>query len=218
MAMSDRIEVPLDTHLRHDLDAMLAAIRPDTTVVYVCNPNNPSGTIVTTQELADFVEAIPERVLVLIDEAYEEFVTDPDHSTALPLAVERPNVMVVRTFSKVHGLASLRVGYGVSTASTIALESLRHPEEIAERIAANAAGREFLERGLAHLGVEFVPSQANFVYFRTEGSTESVASAFLRHAIILRPFGEGWVRVSVGTPDENRRFLGALAKEQASLR
>jgi histidinol-phosphate aminotransferase len=236
MAMTERIEVPLDDNRKFDLEAMLAAIRPDTTLIYLCNPNNPSGTFHPASDVAAFIDAIPERIMVLVDEAYHEFVTDPSHATALPFAVERPNVLVARTFSKVHGLASLRVGYGISRAENIvelrkaqaplsvtalgqeaALESLKHPDEIAQRIADNAAGRDVLEAGLAELGVHHIPSQANFVYFRAPNGTETVTKAFLRHGIILRPFVDGWVRVSVGTPEENSRFLAALEIELVAL-
>ena len=237
LAMTDRIEVPLDAEHGHDLDAMLAAIRPDTTLVYVCNPNNPTGTVRSADEIAAFVDEVPERVLVLVDEAYHEYVTDRSHSTALPLAIERPNVIVTRTFSKVHGLAALRVGYGVSAAANIvelrkaqapfsvtalaqaaALESLDHLDDIDARASENAEGRAHIEAALDELGIEHVPSQANFVYFRLGAPTEVVTDAFLGHAVILRPFRGGWVRVSVGSEDEIRRFVDALATELARLR
>lgn len=237
LAMTERIEVPLDASHSHDLDALLAAIRPDTTLVYVCNPNNPTGTVKTARDIAGFVDEVPERVMVLIDEAYHEYVTDESHATALPLAVERPNVMVTRTFSKVHGLAALRVGYGVSAASNItelrkaqapfsvtglaqaaALESLSHPGDIGERVAENAIGRRMIQESLADLGVDHVPSHANFVYFRLGAAADVVTHAFLEHAVILRPFASGWVRVSVGSEGENLRFVEALSAELHRLR
>lgn len=236
IAGSDRIEVPLDADHVHDLAAMRSAVRPDTTVVYVCNPNNPSGTHVASEAVERFVEDLPDDVLVVIDEAYQEYATADDFATAVPLAVERGNVIVVRTFSKIYGLAALRVGYAVGRPDTItalrkaqapftvgniaqaaAIEALCHPDEVRCRHQANAQGRSVLEAGLSELGVEFVPSQANFVYFRVGVSTEATNEAFVRHGIILRPFGDGWVRVSVGTDDENRRFLDAMALEQDRL-
>ncbi len=223
LAMVERIEVPLIDH-RHDLDALAEAVRDDTTVVYVCNPNNPTGTHVGSAEIGRFVESIPDRVLVVIDEAYHEYVTAPDYATAVPLAVERPNVIVTRTFSKIHGLAAVRVGYGIAQSATItelrkaqapftvstigqvaAEESLRHPREIASRAADNAVERERLERGLSDLGVPYVSSQANFVFFDVSSLDDA---AFLKHGLIVRMFGK-WVRVTVGSPDENTRFLGA---------
>jgi histidinol-phosphate aminotransferase len=235
-AMSRVVEVPLDGEQRHDLGAMLAAVTDDTSVVYVCNPNNPTGTIRTAEEIAAFVDAVPEHAMVVIDEAYHEFVTDPRHASALPLAVQRPNVIVTRTFSKIHALASLRVGYGVTAAENVvelrkaqapfsvtapgqagALEWLRHPGEILARRQANAEGRAELERGLSQLGIHHVPSHANFVSFRLRASTTETTEAFLRHGIILRPFGSGWVRVTVGSEVENRRFLEALRLEVDEL-
>ncbi|HVR32713.1 MAG TPA: histidinol-phosphate transaminase [Acidimicrobiia bacterium] len=226
LAMSHRVEVPL-ANQRHDLDAMADAIGDDTTVVYVCNPNNPTGTHVTASEISRFVEAVPERVLVVIDEAYHEYVTAPDHATAIPLALERPNVVVTRTFSKIHGLAALRAGYAVARPETVtelrkaqapftvstlaqlaALESLRHPAELQARMERNATERSRIERSLAELGVGHVPSQGNFV-FVDASSLEDPATAYLRHGLIVRVFGQ-WVRVTVGEPDENDRFLGAV--------
>lgn len=223
LMMSDRIEVPLREHT-HDPEAMVAAIRDDTTVVYLCNPNNPTGTYLSADEIGRFVEAVPERVLVVIDEAYHEYVTAPDHATAVPLAVERPNVVVTRTFSKIHGLAALRVGYAIGRQETItelrkaqapftvaslgqaaALESLQHGDEIADRQRANAVERSRMEAELAEIGVACVPSQANFVYFDAAASSDP-AQAYLAHGIIVRVFGS-WIRVTVGTAAENDRFL-----------
>ncbi|MFP5332019.1 MAG: pyridoxal phosphate-dependent aminotransferase, partial [Acidimicrobiia bacterium] len=226
LSMSDRVEVPLVDH-RHDLDGLAEAIRPDTTVVYVCNPNNPTGTHVSADELAAFVERIPERVLVVIDEAYHEYATAGDYGTAVPLAVERPNVVVTRTFSKIHGLAALRVGYGIARPDVIvelrkaqapftvtslgqaaAVESLQQSEAIASRAAANASERERMSATLAESGVPVVPSQANFLFFRLPDLADP-AAAFLRFGIIVRVLGGG-VRVTVGTPQENDRFLAAV--------
>ncbi len=221
LAMTDRIEVPLIDY-RHDLEALAKAVRDDTTVVYVCNPNNPTGTHVGSAEIGRFVESIPDRVLIVIDEAYHEYVTAPDYATAVPLAIERPNVIVTRTFSKIHGLAAVRVGYAVAQSATItelrkaqapftvstigqvaAEESLRHLADIASRAADNAVGRERLERGLHDLGVPYVSSQANFVFFDASALGDP---DFLKHGVIVRKFGD-WVRVTVGSEAENTRFL-----------
>lgn len=227
LSMSDRIEVPL-TDYRHDLDAMSSAIRDDTTVVYLCNPNNPTGTHVDAAAVVRFVESIPDRVLVVIDEAYHEFVTAADHVSAIPLAVERSNVVVTRTFSKIHGLAALRVGYGIAAPETIdelrkaqapftvtslgqdaAVESLRHEDEIGLRRVTNAAERARITREMELMGITVVPSQTNFVYFDAS-SVGDPAAAYLRHGIIVRVFGTN-VRVTVGTDRENDRFLAASA-------
>ena len=224
-----------DDHV-HDLDAMHSAIDDTTTVVYVCNPNNPTGSYLPADEIVRFVQRIPDDVLVVIDEAYLEYVTADDYETALPLALSMSNVIVTRTFSKVYGLAALRVGYAIAQAETItelrkaqapfsvtsvgqvgAIASLSASDEIARRIADNAQERSRLESMFSERGLEFVPSQANFVYLRIGASTEATADAFVRHGVILRPFGEGWVRVSVGTPAENDRFLAALDAERDRL-
>jgi histidinol-phosphate aminotransferase len=229
-------EVSLDDDHRHDLAAMRSAIDGTTTVVYVCNPNNPTGSHLPADAIAEFVAAVPEDVLVVVDEAYHEYVTAEDYASAVPLALSRPNVIVTRTFSKVYGLAALRVGYAVGRVETItelrkaqapfsvtsvgqvgAVASLSAADEIAHRVSENRRERSRLEGVFADLGLEYVPSQANFVYLRLGASTEETSAAFLRHGVILRPFGDGWVRVSVGSPAENDRFLAALDLERERL-
>lgn len=235
VAGAESKEIPLRDHV-HDLDAMLGAIDSSTSVVYVCNPNNPTGTHVSAGAIERFIDAVPGDVLVVMDEAYFEYVTADDYSTAIPLALERPNVVVTRTFSKVYGLAALRVGYAIGQASTLtdlrkaqapfsvtsvgqvgAVASLSATDEIAGRVAENAAERSRMETACSDLGIEYVPSQANFVYMRLGDSTNRVAEAFIRHGVIVRPFSSGWVRVSVGTASENDRFLAALNVERSRL-
>lgn len=236
LADSTPREVPLDSDHAHDLEAMLEAIDTDTSVVYLCNPNNPTGVHLSAASVSGFVDEVPDDVLVVVDEAYHEYVTAVDYTTAIPLAIERPNVIVTRTFSKVYGLAALRVGYGVGRVETIrelrkaqapftvtsvgqvgAVASLGAIDQIGERIRDNAAERARLEAAFGRREVEYVPSQANFVYLRIGGTTDEVAAAFIRHGVILRPLADGWVRVSVGTPAENDRLLGALDSERESL-
>ena len=230
LAMTRRVEVPLTEGQVHDPEALVAAVGNDTTVVYVCNPNNPTGTYLPKGAVEELVDGLPERVLVVVDEAYYEYATAPDYASALPLALRRSNVVVIRTFSKIYGLAGLRVGYAVghpdtltelakaqapfsvtSLAQMAALEALRHPEQVAERARLNQVGRTQLEKGLSELGVDYVPSQANFVWFDSRRPTEESAAAFTRHGVIVRPMAGTWVRVTVGTEEENRRFLEALA-------
>lgn len=236
LAHSEAIEVPLTAGGVHDLDAMAAAIRPDTSLVYVCNPNNPTGTLVDPARLERFLDEVPGDVLVLVDEAYHEYVTDKDYRSLLSQATVRPNLIVTRTFSKIYALASLRVGYAVTAASTIeqlrkaqapfsvndlgqaaAIASLDSPDELESRVSLNAEGRAWLENRLSGLGVRFMASQANFVYLRLGAPTEVVTEAFVRHGVIVRPFPAGWVRVSVGTTAENRRFADALDAELLTL-
>ncbi len=230
VAMAQRVEVPLDGAHRHDLDAMLAAIRPDTTVVYVCNPNNPTGTHVPAGALYDFVAQVPERVLVVVDEAYFEFATAADFGTALPLALAQDNVLVARTFSKVYGLAGIRCGYMVGAHATLeelrrvqlpfttnalaqvgATEALRHQDDVADRVQRNAERLKLFAEELADRGIAFADSQTNFVYLHPGGDdAQEFKRALLPHGVIVRPFEHGWVRVSVGSDDENRAFFTAL--------
>ena len=229
VAGAEAREIPLDGSHGHDLDAMADAVDEHTSILYLCNPNNPTGTILSADTVERFIDRIPERVMVIVDEAYFEYVTDESYATAIPLTMQHPNVIVTRTFSKVYGLAALRVGYGVGNSDTIAelrkaqapftvtsagqvgaVASLRADDEIRERLVMNAAERTRLESVFSQRGLEFVPSQANFVYLRLGGSAAVTTEAFIRHGVILRPFESGWVRVSVGTPDENDRFLVAM--------
>ena len=228
VAGATAVQVSTDSRLRHDLDAMAGAIRSDTTVVYVCNPNNPTGTHVAAQALRDFVAAIPKRVLVIVDEAYAEYATASDFATAIPLALERDNVLVTRTFSKIYGLAGLRVGYAIgrpktlaalrrvqppfsvsSVAQAAALAAIAHDDRLQKRVDHNASRRGDLEAALAERGIEFAESQANFVLFSPPVTSEELWQAMLERGVIVRSLGP-WIRVSVGTVAENRRFVEAL--------
>jgi len=229
LAGSTPIEVALTNDHRLDLDAMAGAVRGDTTVVFLCNPNNPTGTHRSNSEVAGFIDSMPERVLVIVDEAYFEYVTAPDYRSALDLALARPNVIVLRTFSKIYSLASLRVGYAIGHPSTLtdlrraqapftvsglaqvaALTAIRYPQRVEERARFNAGERSRLEKELEARGVEFVPSQANFVYLRPEVSDPGAFDALLQKGVIVRQFGGGWIRVTIGAVDENDRFLSAM--------
>lgn len=221
------IRVPATPQLGHDLDAMLAAIRDDTTIVYVCNPNNPTGTHLAADAIAAFVAATPPQVLIVVDEAYCELVTAPDYSSAVQLARQRDNVVVTRTFSKVYGLAGLRIGYAIgrpetlsklrraqvpfsvsSVAQAAALAALDHEERLAERVAANAAGRAWLEAEMAGRVVRVIPSQTNFILIEPDGPAGRWSDALLHRGVIVRPM-DGYIRVTVGTQEENRRLIAA---------
>ncbi len=227
-AGGDQIAVPLDADHRHDPDAMAAAIRNDTVVLFYCNPNNPTGTHSPAADVARLVDLVPERVLILIDEAYAEYVTAPDYASAIPHALARDNVVVTRTFSKVYGLAGVRIGYAVGRPETLealrrpqvpfatstlaqiaAIEALRHPDRVVERVKENAIGRELIATELRARGLIVIDSQTNFVLWRPSGDPAATASALLHQGVIVRPMGP-WIRVSVGTERENRRFLDAL--------
>ena len=221
--------VALDGEFRVDLDRLLSAIDATTTVIYVCNPNNPTGTVNATDDTRRFLDAVPDDVLVVVDEAYEEYVTDPEWQSMIPEAVRRPNVVVTRTFSKIFALAALRVGYAVGMPGTLAelrkaqapftvttvaqaaaAASLKDPTELARRRAANAAGRRGLESGLADRSIGYIPSHANFVYLPMDDPGRLFAE-FQQHGVITRST-PGGLRVSVGTDSEMRQFFAVLDK------
>ena len=222
---------------RYDLDALLAAVTPRTKIVYLCNPNNPTGTMVTRAEIDAYFERVPEHVLTVLDEAYFEYVDDPDYPDGIEEYLKAGRrVLVLRTFSKIYGLAGLRVGYGAGPAEVVtairkvqnafdvtqpaqdaALASLGDTEEIGRRRQANEAGRELLERGLRELGLRVATCPvANFVYAETGGEARPLFEALLRKGVIVRPlagFGAPEaIRVSVGTMEENAVFLDALQR------
>ncbi|MFD6420500.1 histidinol-phosphate transaminase [Streptomyces sp. NPDC060198] len=228
------VRVPLRDE-RHDLAAMADAVTDRTRVVIVCNPNNPTGTAVGGAELKAFLDAVPAGVVVLLDEAYREFVTDPAVPDGLGLSHDRPDVVVLRTFSKAHGLAGLRVGYavaheeiaarvrdaavpfGVSTlAQQAAVVSLRVEEQLRERVGLIVAERDRLTRGLCALGLvaPAAASQANFVWLPLGERTAAFAEACAVAGAVVRAFPEG-ARVTVGEPSANDLVL-RVAEEFAA--
>lgn len=230
---AEPIPVPLTDTFGHDLAAMKAAIRPDTTVVYVCNPNNPTGNHLPGAAGRAFVDSVPEHVLVIVDEAYAEYVVADDYETLINEASNRPNLLVARTFSKIYGLAGLRVGYGVGSPELIsnlrrtqapfsvtspgqaaAAEALRHGDLVAQRRDRNSSGRSMLYDGIAALGFAPAESEANFVYFEPPGSAADLGQALLRRGQIVRVLGPG-IRVTVGSQSENGRFLSTLREVTA---
>lgn len=229
-AGSEAVEVPLDDEFRVDLGAMADAVDDRTRLLIICNPNNPTGTIRTGDEVEDFVASVPDHVLVVVDEAYSEFVEDPSHRTMTEIATERPNVVTLRTFSKIYSLAGLRIGYAVGVPDTLnglrkaqqpltvnrlaqvaALASLGQPDELARRVDANSAGRHYVAGALDERGLDQVRSHTNFVFFKMPGDdSKGSGEDFTRQGVLIRPMAGGWMRVTIGTPDENRRFVEAL--------
>ena len=229
------LPVPLNPQWRLDTDAMIAAVRDDTNVIYYCNPNNPTGTHTPYSDVERLIDSVPDRVTIVIDEAYGEYVTAPDWSSAIPLGVRHDNVLVSRTFSKVYGLAGERVGYAVghpsllralsrpqppyavsTLAQVAAVEALRHQDRIAQRVRDTVAGRERIVARLRQLGQFALDSQTNFVLWRPARSA-AAADALLRRGTLVRTLGP-WVRITVGTPEENERCLtGIEAAIGASL-
>jgi histidinol-phosphate aminotransferase len=224
------VTVPARNH-GHDLPAMRSAITPKTRLVFVANPNNPTGTSVKPGELMEFVRAIPDHVVLALDEAYIEFLDDK--ADLLPeIRKGRPNLLLMRTFSKIYGLAGLRIGYGIGAPHLVAeLEKIRQPFNLnaiaqAAAIAAlddssyadrtrrnNARGLRLYARAFRHFGLEFVPSSANFILVRV-GEGQRVFEELQKRGVIVRPLGlyqlPGWIRITVGTPKQNQRCLEAL--------
>lgn len=230
ISAATKVPVPLDASHTHDLDAMLAAITPRTRVVFVCNPNNPTGTAVRRDALERFLDAVPSNVLVAMDEAYREYVTDPDVPDGLDLIRERENVVVLRTFSKAYGLAGLRVGYlagpeAVATtvrkvyvpfsvsglAQTAAMASLDAEDELLARCTDTAVERDRVRGELIKMGYEVPDSQANFVWLPLGDDSHEFSEHTLANKVIVRAFQGFGVRVTVSWPEENDLFLQAAA-------
>ncbi|GAA3668087.1 histidinol-phosphate transaminase [Microbacterium marinilacus] len=244
VAGASGVQVPGLPDGRHDLDAMAAAVTPRTRVVLLCTPNNPTGPVITRAEFADFVAKVPADVLILLDEAYAEFVRSTATGTAAPVngLADRvyeahPNVVVLRTFSKAYGLAALRVGYAIGhprvldggrstvtplsvTASAVAaaVASLAHQAELDERVDEIVARRTTLVAGLREIGWDVPDAQGNFVWLPASPHVDStsVAEAFDAAGIIVRPFPEG-VRISIGEHESVEKVLGIARSVVPSL-
>ncbi len=222
----------------HDLDAMLAAVTPQTRMVFVANPNNPTGTFVPGDVLERFVMALPADVAVVLDQAYDEYLTPEQRYDATAWLARRDNLIICRTFSKAYGLAGLRLGFALSSpavtdlmnrvrqpfntnslAQAAALGALADERFLRESFEMNLAERDRLQQAFGERGLSYVPSAANFVLVRV-GDGAAITAALLREGVIIRPVGgyglPEWVRVSVGLPAENTRFLAALDKVRGS--
>lgn len=238
MTGAREIQVPLKDDQTHDLEAMLAEITAATQIVIVCNPNNPTGTYIPFGEIADFVSRVPEYVTIILDEAYIEFQVHDDPALSIDLLKQYPNLVLLRTFSKTHSLAGLRVGYAMGSpafkaavdavrqpfsvnalAQAAAVEALQHGDTIQRQIETQIAERIRVENGVAELGLTTTDSQANFSWISLgeKGAEieDDVVGALSAAGIVVRQGrllgGPGWLRVSYGTPEENDRFVAALA-------
>ena len=236
--------VPMTDDLRHDLPAMAAAVETRTRLIFIANPNNPTGTLVRAAELQAFLDAVPSTVLTIVDEAYREYLQDdPDYPDATDALRAGKNVMVLRTFSKIHGLAGARVGYGIAAPEIVsalekvrspfntssigqagALAALDDPAHTRRSQAENARELRQVETALGERGVGYVPSSANFVLVQPGPPGPQAFDALLRQGVIVRPMGgygfPDHLRVSIGTATENRRFLEALdrTRHEAGIR
>ncbi|MFJ6612826.1 histidinol-phosphate transaminase [Streptomyces sp. NPDC091289] len=226
------VEIPLRGEA-YDLDAIAAAVTDRTRAVFICNPNNPTGTAVRRAALERFLDRVPRRVLVVVDEAYREFVDDAEVPDGIDLYRDRPNVAVLRTFSKAYGLATLRVGFAVAhprvaaalracavpfgvsgPAQAAAVASLRAGAELAERVADLVAERARVTAGLRTAGYEVPESQANFVWLRLGSRTAGFTEACEAAGLMVRPFGDEGVRITIGAPDANDRLLKTASHRQ----
>ena len=224
------VTVPLK-QWRHDLPAMADAVTPRTRLLFVCNPNNPTGTMVSAGEVDRLLARVPEHVIVVFDEAYFEYVRSSEFPDSMAYVKQGRNAIVLRTFSKIYGLAGLRIGYGVTTpeitnflnrvrppfnanslAQRAALAAMSDDEHVAKSRAINEAGMEQVVNGLHSLGFSPIPSEANFVYVDVGQDGRKVFEALLRQGVIIRHIEGRMVRVTIGQAEENQLFLTALAR------
>jgi histidinol-phosphate aminotransferase len=224
---AEAIEVPCIDGA-HDLDAMLAQINDKTRVVWVCNPNNPTGKMIPEAELVKFLDQVPSHVLVALDEAYCDYVTDPAYSDAIKLLNKYRNLITLRTFSKIYGLAALRVGYGIADqeiidkldrvrepfnlnhlGQTAALAAISDQKFVKDCRAANEEGRNQVYGGLDEIGLKYYPSEANFVYIMPEANPREIFNEMMKLGVIIRAFPEA-IRVTIGSREQNEKMLTAL--------
>jgi histidinol-phosphate aminotransferase len=218
----------------HDLNAMRAAVRPDTRIIWIANPNNPTGNFLPYPEVRAFLETVPKDVVVVLDEAYNEYIPPTERADTACWIKDFPNLVVTRTFSKIYGLAGLRVGYALASveiadlmnrvrqpfnvnnlAIAAAIAALDDHAFVAESYELNRRGMEQILAGLKRLGLEYIPSHGNFVTFKA-GDGAAVNQKLLKQGVIVRPIGgyglPEWLRVTIGKEPENARFLEALEK------
>ena len=233
------VAVPLKNY-GFDLEGIAHVIEKDTRIIYVANPNNPTGTVFDAEAFDAFLKKVPQGVLVVLDEAYHDYVEMKNYSRSLDLVRADTNVLVLRTFSKIYGLAGLRVGYGIGPAEVIeAMDKVRLPfpasgvaqaaalaalddnEHVRRSLETNREGMKQLESGLREMGVKFAPSVTNFILVEVGGDADALAEELLRAGVIVRPMA--WmgfphaIRVTVGTREENQKFLSALQQVKSGM-
>jgi len=219
----------------HNLENMRAKIDADTRVIFIANPNNPTGTWLTKSELLSFIDGVPKDVVIVLDEAYVEYVTEPEYPDSLAWLQHYPNLVITRTFSKVYGLAGLRIGYSIShpdiadllnrvrqpfntntLAQVAAIAALQDHKHIENSIASNSKGMLQITHALTAMGLDYIPSVGNFVSFKTALPEAQVYEALLRDGVIIRPISNydlpDYLRVTIGNEQQNQRFLQALMK------
>ncbi len=222
-------KVPLKNY-RHDLEAMAEVVSDKTKIVFVCNPNNPTGTIVTKEEIDNFLAEIPDDVLVVFDEAYQEFVISDDYPNSLDYLKERENIIILRTFSKAYGLSGLRIGYAIADSELIgyldrvrqpfnankiaqeaALAALDDKEHIEKTLSNNNQQRKYLIKEFSKLGLEYVPTQANFILVEVGRDANQLFKQLLHQGVIIRSMSsydyQTKIRVTIGLEEENKKFI-----------
>lgn len=232
LTRAESIKVPLTGDFRHNLPAMAAVASERTGLVYVCNPNNPTGTIVTRFELAAFLRSVPKTAVILVDEAYHHFAEDPRYASAFEWLATTPNLVISRTFSKIYGMAGMRLGYAAASKELIAqmrtrrimnnanasvleaaLASLGDPAHVPQHRKLMNDTRKLLVKELERDGRRYIPSEANFVMIDVGGDVQPIGQKFRERRILVgRKFPSlgNWLRVSVGTPEEMKEFMAAL--------
>jgi histidinol-phosphate aminotransferase len=210
---------------------MADAITSSTKIVFIANPNNPTGTMNTKAEFERFMKRIPEGILVVCDEAYCEYVTKPDYPDSMKYLAQGKDILILRTFSKMYGLAGLRIGYGIGRKDIIGeMNKLRPPfntSSIAQKAALwalqdenhlqrtrqiNEQGKTYLYKELDSIGMKYVPTEANFIFMPLEHDAHTLYTILLKQGVIVRPMGQHEIRVTIGLPEENKRFIDALKK------
>ncbi|MBI5373837.1 MAG: histidinol-phosphate transaminase [Candidatus Schekmanbacteria bacterium] len=230
----EKIIVPLSNYT-HDLQAMRKAVKNNTRMIFIANPNNPTGTIVRNKEFEDFLYSVPEDILIVLDEAYAEYVMDEDYPNSIELFSMRKNLVILRTFSKIYGLAGLRVGYGIaheeiveimhkirqpfnvnSAGQITALAALSDEEHVESSRTLNAEGKEYLYGEFERMELDYVPTEANFILVDCGIDCNEIFLKLLKLGVIVRPMaGYGLptsFRVTIGTAKDNRKFISALKK------
>ena len=214
---------------RYDLDAISGKITDKTKIIFICNPNNPTGTMVTEAEVEKFMGNIPDNTIVIFDEAYYEYVTRSDFPNTLKYLVANKNVFILRTFSKIYGLAGLRIGYGManpefieilnrvrqpfnvnSLAQEAALAGLKDEKHVAESIKVNNEGIQFLYKSFSEMNMKYIETSANFIFLDLGRSNKQVVNDLLKKGIIVRDIGDTYIRVTVGTQSQNEKFINAF--------
>ncbi|MEW6214268.1 MAG: histidinol-phosphate transaminase [Nitrospirota bacterium] len=222
------VQMPLKNYT-HDLDAMADAVTSETRMLFIANPNNPTGTISKRDEFDRLMDRLPDGILVVVDEAYYEYVTDPEYADSMKHFRDGRDILILRTFSKIYGLAGLRIGYGIarqdiitemnklrppfntsSIAQNAALYALKDEEHVRYSREINEQGKRYLYKEFDSIGLRYVPTEANFIYILLGQDSNILYNELLRQGVIVRPVGPEEIRVTIGLPKENKRFIEAL--------